>query len=199
MVPFLFSIDKALFLFLNRTLANPILDFMMPYVTEGAYWRIPLALAWVALVIFGGRKGRTVAVLALFTLALSDQLSSAVIKPLVHRVRPCFLPDLAGLCRLLIEQPHSPSFPSSHAANNTALAVLFSVKYRRLTGVFVFLALLSSYSRIYVGVHFPSDLIGGALLGAACAAAILWLEKGAKSVYAKVRMRKEPAVQKDGQ
>jgi len=191
MVAFLYSIDKAVFLFLNTGVSNPFFDYIMPYVTRSEYWRIPFALAWISLVVFGGRKGRMVAVLVVLTITLSDQMSSAVLKPLIHRVRPCFLPDLMDQCRLLIDQPRSHSFPSSHAANNTALALLLSVKYRRFTGIFVFLAALSTYSRIYVGVHFPSDILGGAVLGAGCAGLILALEQAADSMLARVRTRRE--------
>ena len=182
MIEFLYSIDKAVFLFFNRTVANPFFDLIMPYITNTDHWRIPFGLAWLALMIFGGKKGRIAGLLAVILLTLSDHVSSAVIKPLVHRLRPCFVLELEGLCRLLISQPRSPSFPSSHATNNTAIAMFFVMKYGKrkwsLPLVLVVLfAVLSTYSRVYVGVHFPSDLLGGAILGTLCAIALLQLEK----------------------
>jgi len=179
MIEFLYSIDKAVFLFFNRTLANPFFDLIMPFITETGHWRIPFGLAWLALMIFGGKKGRIAGLLAVILITLSDQVSSSVIKPLVHRLRPCFVPELQGLCRLLINQSGSYSFPSSHATNNTAIAVFFILKYRRWSvslALVVLFSVLSTYSRVYVGVHFPSDLIGGALLGTLCAVAVLQFE-----------------------
>jgi undecaprenyl-diphosphatase len=154
--------DQSVFLFLNGRLIHPILDHVMPVITNADYWRVPLGIAWLLLVVFGGKKGRIVALLAAVTLTFSDQISSALIKPLVGRVRPCYALEQV---RLLIQQTDSPSFPSSHAANMTAMAVLFSIHYRRLWGVFVCLAVLVSYSRIYVGVHYPLDVMAGALVG----------------------------------
>ncbi|MBN2030513.1 phosphatase PAP2 family protein [bacterium] len=155
---------------INQTLSNRLFDFIMPYITNLDYWRIPLFLVWLALIIFGGRKGRTTALLVVIILTLSDQLSSAVIKPWINRLRPCFALENV---RLLIAQSSSPSFPSSHAANNAAMAALFSIRYKRYTALFISIALLVSYSRIYVGVHYPSDVLGGILIGILCCTAIL--------------------------
>lgn len=177
---FLYSIDRSVFLFLNRSVANPVLDVVMPFLTETDNWHIPILIIWLSLIIFGGKKGRIVALLVVVILTLSDQLSSSVVKPLVNRVRPCFVVE--GV-RLLIEQSRSPSFPSSHAANMASMATLFSVKYRRQTALFVSIALLVAYSRIYVGVHYPSDLLGGALLGVVCAVVVLWIERGVRVLW----------------
>lgn len=171
---FLYSIDKAVFLLLNRGVANPVFDFIMPIITEEHNQMIPIVIAWLSLIIFGGKKGRITALLVVVLITLSNYLSSEVIKPLVGRVRPCFVVE--GV-RLLIEQSRSHSFPSSHATNNAAWAALLSVKYPRFKWVFIFIAGMVAYSRIYIGVHYPSDLIAGALLGFACAFFVLYLEK----------------------
>jgi undecaprenyl-diphosphatase len=179
MVEFLYSIDKAVFIFFNRTVANQFFDWIMPFITETSHWRIPFGLAWLALMVFGGKKGRIAGLLTVILITLSDQISSSVIKPLVHRVRPCFAPELEGVCRLLIRQVRSYSFPSSHATNNTAIAMFFILKYRKWSvplALVVLFSVLSTYSRVYVGVHYPSDLIGGALLGTLCALAVLQFE-----------------------
>jgi len=170
----LYSIDRAIFLFFNRTLSNPVFDFIMPYITEEDYWRIPIFLIWLALIIFGGKKGRIVALLVVLILTLSDQMSSSVIKPWVRRVRPCFVVEGA---HMLIRQSRSFSFPSSHASNMAAMAVLFSIKYPRFKAVFISIATLVVYSRIYVGVHYPLDILSGALLGLLCVAVVLLCER----------------------
>ena len=188
MTAFLFQIDKAIFIFLNTTVANPVLDVVMPFVTESDHWRIPIGLTWLALIIFGGKKGRITAVLVVVILTLSDQLSCSVLKPWIGRIRPCFALEQV---RLLIDQPGSPSFPSAHAANITGMAVLFSAKYNRLKWLFIGLAILVSYSRIYVGVHYPSDVLAGALLGAGCGLAGLKCEQGIQFLLEKRRNKKE--------
>ena len=187
-MPFLYSADMALFLFLNRNMANPIFDIVMPFITNAHNWRIPIVLIWLSLIIFGRKEGRITAILVVVILALSDQLSSSVIKPWINRIRPCFVVEGA---RLLINQVKSPSFPSSHAANMAAMAVLFSVKYRRLMALFIAIAVTVSYSRIYVGVHYPSDMLGGWGLGIACAVIILILEKFIRNTIQKKVMNKE--------
>ncbi len=183
-VTFLYEIDRTVFVLINQSLSNRLFDFIMPYITGLDYWRIPIFLAWLALIIFGGQKGRITALLVVIILTLSDQLSSAVIKPWVNRLRPCFALDNV---RLLIDQSRSPSFPSSHAANNAAMASLFSARYRRYTPIFISIALLVSYSRIYVGVHYPSDVLGGLMVGVLCCTLILLLEREVHSVWLKVK------------
>jgi len=170
----LYAIDRTLFLFLNRTVANPVFDWLMPIITEEHNQYIPILLIWLTLMIFCGKKGRITGLLIIVIITLSDQLSSSVIKPLVGRTRPCFVVD--GV-RLLIDQSRSFSFPSSHATNMAAAATLFSVKYPRGRIVIISIAAAVAYSRIYVGVHYPSDLIGGAILGVLCAAVVLMAER----------------------
>jgi undecaprenyl-diphosphatase len=181
------ALDTVVFLFLNRGFANPVFDTVMPFVTNVHHWKIPIVIIWLALMVFGRKKGRVTAILVVVILVLSDQLSSSVIKPWINRTRPCFV--LSGV-RLLIDQSGSPSFPSSHAANMAAMAVLFSVKYRRFAALFIAIALVVSYSRIYVGVHYPSDLIGGWVVGIACAATILMAEKQIRIIIKRNRLEK---------
>ncbi|MCK5148383.1 phosphatase PAP2 family protein [bacterium] len=158
------NIDAALFLLLNRGVANPVFDVVMPFITEADHWTIPMALGFLALIIFGGKKGRITAALVVVIIALTDQITCAVIKPLVGRVRPCFVLESA---RLLIGQSGSPSFPSAHASNNAAIAMMVLLRYPRAKWWFIGLALSVAYSRIYVGVHYPVDVLAGLLLGAA--------------------------------
>jgi undecaprenyl-diphosphatase len=169
---FLYSIDNAVFYFFNRTIANPVTDALMPFITNEKHWSLPIAVIWMGLVLFGGKKGRITALLVAVILLFTDQIVNSVIKPLVGRERPCFTLDHV---RLLIPQPHSRSFPSSHAANISAMAALFTVRYRKYAGLYIATALLICISRMTVGVHYPSDVVSGALAGAGFTAGILWL------------------------
>ncbi|HHS14358.1 MAG TPA: phosphatase PAP2 family protein [bacterium] len=176
------QLDTALFLFFNKTLANGFFDVIMPFITESDHWRIPIALIVLGLLIFGGRKGRWVVLLVIIIITLSDQLSSHVVKPWIGRTRPCFVVEDV---RQLIRQSRSFSFPSSHAANMSAMAFLFSWKYPKGTWIFIAIALTVGYSRIYVGVHYPFDVVFGFMLGSACAAVVLIMESRIRRVWKK--------------
>ncbi|MGB8658629.1 MAG: phosphatase PAP2 family protein [Candidatus Zixiibacteriota bacterium] len=164
------QLDTSLFYLLNSKVQNAALDFLMPILTNLDYWRIPLALFAVALFIFGKKRGRIAVVLLIFGITLSDQICNTLIKPLVGRVRPC---TVLQNVRLLVGCTQSFSFPSSHATNIfTGMTILSSV-YRKLKPVLLTIAVLVAYSRVYVGVHYPFDIIGGAVLGVLCALTII--------------------------
>ncbi|MFQ6091691.1 MAG: phosphatase PAP2 family protein [bacterium] len=187
-VDFLIQCDKTLFYILNNGTHNRLFDVVMPFLTDIDNWRIPLAVVWVGLLVFGGKKGRIVALLAGVCLALTDQLSSSLLKPYFARTRPCNALDHV---RLLVSCTKAYSFPSSHATNIFAQATLFSFKYRKLTPILVLLALLVGFSRVYVGVHFPFDIIFGAVLGTVCAAVVLASEGLVARAVDKVRLRRQ--------
>jgi len=181
MIELLYSLDVTLFTFLNQTLANPVGDFLWPFITD--YDRYPvvrllLLAVWLGLLIGGGKRGRTAALLLVLLLVCSDQLSSSVIKPVFQRARPCHTVEGVPVLQrvhLLVPCGGGKSFPSSHAVNNFAVATLFAFFYRRWTWAFFTWATLVALSRVTVGVHFPSDILGGAVLGAGVAAILLWI------------------------
>lgn len=169
---FLKNTDIAVFYFINKTLANPYTDKLMPFITERDNWFILYFIIWIFLFFKGGRKGKVSAVLILILILVADQLSDNLIKPLFHRTRPCN--ELSGV-HLLTGCTESYSFPSNHAVNNFAAAFLFSkfypgMKYFLFTG-----ALIVSLSRVFCGVHYPSDVLGGALIGIIFASLIIYL------------------------
>ena len=187
MIEFLYSIDVAVFHFLNGTLSNPIGDAVWPLITDyDKFWPVRIVLLgfWLWLMIKGGRRGRTAALLLIPIVLCADKLSSAVIKELVARPRPCHeiggIPIVQGIHRLVDCGP-GKSFPSSHAVNNFAVAALFSFYYRKATWALIVWASLVALSRPMVGVHYPSDILGGALIGVLVAALIIaswqWLQR----------------------
>lgn len=168
------SIDTALFYFFNVTLSNPVTDKLMPFITERANWFIFYVIIWLFLVIKGGAKGRVAAILIILLILLSDQTANNLIKPFFQRIRPCN--ELDGV-HLLINCSKSYSFPSNHAVNNFAAAVLFSYFYPGMKYFLFSGALLVSISRIMVGVHYPFDIAAGAVTGFIFAMIIISLWK----------------------
>ncbi|HSQ73975.1 MAG TPA: phosphatase PAP2 family protein [Bacteroidota bacterium] len=181
MSEFLYSIDIALFRFLNSALSNPVGDFLWPYITDYDRYlpvRILLVAVWLLLMIKGGKRGRTAALLVVVVLVCADQLSSFVIKPALERPRPCHTVNgvqVVQQVHLLVHCGGGKSFPSSHAVNNFAVATLFPFFYRRWAWAFFTWAGLVALSRVTVGVHYPSDILGGAMIGTAIAGLVIWL------------------------
>jgi undecaprenyl-diphosphatase len=179
-IEFLYSCDRAILLFINSTLSNPVGDWIWPWVTDyDKHWpvRIVLVAVWLWLMIRGGTRGRTVAIMIIPALVLFDQFSSAFLKELVGRPRPCYevggVPIVRGL-HMLVQCGGGNSFPSSHAVNNFGIATILSHYYRRWTWVFVTCASIIALSRVAVGVHYPSDSVAGAVIGASLAAFVIW-------------------------
>ncbi len=173
MFEFLYSIDKAVFFFINQTISNPVLDWLMPFLTDLNKNKAAVAIVailWLWLMIRGGKTGRTAGILLVLSIVVGDQFSSSVLKNLFSRVRPCHA--LQGV-RLLVDCGSGLSFPSSHAVNNFAGATILSHYYRKYAWGWFSLASLIALSRPYIGVHYPSDIAGGAAIGWACATCLI--------------------------
>jgi undecaprenyl-diphosphatase len=178
--------DTALFFFLNVKVQNGFLDFLMPILTNLNYWRIPLALMAIALAIFGKRRGRIAIALLIIGIAVSDQICNSLIKPLVGRLRPC---NALENVRLLVNCTRSFSFPSSHATNMFTGTLILSYVYPRWKIVLLFIAALVAYSRIYVGVHYPLDAVGGMFLGIICSEIVIYLYKLISRMYPRLALK----------
>lgn len=163
------GIDAQLFLFLNGLHAD-WLDPIMVAITEMWPW-IPLYILLLFMVFKQyGKRGWWILLAVAVVILCSDQLSAHVCKPLFQRLRPCFNPDLEGLVHLPKGLPGGRyGFVSSHAANTFAVAAFLTAALResyRHIGWWIYgWAFISSYSRIYVGVHYPGDIFAGAVLG----------------------------------
>jgi len=159
---FIESIDRTLFRFINHSLSNPVLDVLMPFITEQNVWGIPAALAALAGMIFGDKKTKFIILGGILAVGLGDYISSGVMKPLFGQLRPCkVLSDLV----LRINCGGRLSFPSGHATGTMIMAVWFGYHYKKWIPYFLTFALIISFSRVYVGVHWTSDVLGGMLLG----------------------------------
>jgi undecaprenyl-diphosphatase len=162
MTSWISSLDTFLFQLINRGGENSFFDVFMPFMSELRNFIFVLALlgGWI---LWKERKaGLIFLIFIALTLAVTDLFSSFLLKEWVGRIRPCqILPEV----HLLTECNTSYSFPSSHAVNIFAAAYFLSQPFRRLTPVFYGIAGLVGYSRVYLGIHYPLDVMGGAAIG----------------------------------
>ena len=171
MLEFLSQLDTSLFLFFNVTLGNPVTDVIMPVITSDWLLRILYAVAVILLLIFGKARLRWVVVFSILALAVTDQITASLLKPMIGRLRPCHVLENINL---LVGCGGGKSMPSSHAANAFAQAVLFSVIYRRWIWLLTIAATLIALSRVFVGVHYPFDIVVGAMIGSAIGLVAAW-------------------------
>lgn len=159
------QVDLALLDWINPDQARPFLDAFCIWLSKPPQRVWIFAAAAVALIAWK-RNRAMVALLTLgVAIALADQISASVLKPIFDRVRPCFAhPDVVRL--VLENQARSGSMPSSHAANNFAAVMVFWNLNRKLGIAMLGLAILVCISRTYLGVHYPGDVLVGAALGA---------------------------------
>lgn len=158
------SFDNWLFHQANRALTSPFLDSMMPYVTEKMNFLGVVIIAAALIVILGNRRDR-IGLVVLVLVVLSSDFVCALLKDLFTRLRPCNAMEV----RLLVGCGSSYSFPSGHATNIFAAMVFLTLRYRKFFPLFLFIAFTVAYSRVYVGVHYPLDVLGGAVLGSVMA------------------------------
>ena len=174
MCSFFANIDTVLFYAVNHGWQNKFFDVIMPIITDIGCWKIPLLAAWLCLMIFGGKKGRIAGILLVVSIILIDLFNSYPLKFLFSRIRPC---NVLLDARILVPTSTSYSFPSSHATNIFAAATILSNKYRSFRFYFFSVALVVGISRIYVGVHYPFDVLAGTVVGILCGLGALKLEK----------------------
>ncbi|MGD9897588.1 MAG: phosphatase PAP2 family protein [Calditrichaceae bacterium] len=174
LVQFFQRVDTFLFYFINVHLANPISDWIMPIITNKYTWAPVWIILVVGLIWKGGVKGRWAVLIAILAVVLADQIVNELMKPYFQRIRPC---NVLENINLLGNKKSSKSMPSSHAANFFALATVFSWFYRKYQWYFWFFATLVAYSRVAVGVHYPFDVLVGAICGILFGLTVIFLAK----------------------
>ncbi len=164
------TIDRKIFFIINRDLSNGFFDSVLPYVRESTIWAPLYIFMLVFAAVNFGKKGWLWFLFGICTAALGDLTSSRLIKENIIRLRPCRNPEIADQVRLMVNYcPGSSSFTSSHATNHFALATFVVMTLQKYTTGWVKLffvwAAVISYAQVYVGVHYPLDVLCGALLG----------------------------------
>lgn len=169
MIDQIVHIDQEIFLAINQGLSNPVFDWLLPILRNPYTW----APLYLFLVIFFiktyGKTGILIVVMTLATFGASDAVSSHLIKKSVKRVRPCNDIEFKEEVNIRVRCGSGFSFTSSHATNHFALAffwiALFRRKWKHAMWLCITWATLISVSQIYVGVHYPFDILCGATLG----------------------------------
>lgn len=174
----LLQIDREWFVAINNGLANDYFDVLMPIVRNQYTW-VPLYAIIAGWFMYRYKlQGLWFVAFTLITFALCDQISASIIKPLAERLRPCREPMLADQVRMLVHCGSGFSFPSSHATNHFGFAIIVGASlYKEMKWplfTLLIIAFLVSFAQVYVGVHYPIDVLGGALLGTIIAVTV-WL------------------------
>lgn len=164
----LIALDHRLFRQLNSVWTNPVLDRLMPFLTDLDRSHVAVFLVLPALVAFwlwrDRKNGPRAALAVAAAVGAADAICHLILKPWVHRLRP----EFGEAMTVLRTGGHSKfGFPSNHAANSFAAAVVLGYAYPRMKLPSLLIATVIAYSRVYVGAHYPADVVGGALVGAA--------------------------------
>ena len=167
------QIDHSILYFINDTLSNQIFDLFFTTITNEHLWAIPVLIGLLALIVRGGKRGKIAAVLGLIAASVTDVTVVEIIKPAIGRMRPSHA--LEETINLLVPKGGRYGFVSAHAANIFAATTVLSYFYKQWKKPLFFLAFSVAVSRVYVGVHFPGDVLFGGLFGYGMAWVIITL------------------------
>jgi len=165
----LIQLDQDLFLVINQGFSNPIFDWLMPILRNRFFW-IPLYLFLIIIILKKYNKYGAVILLGyVLTFGIADFFSASIVKPAVARLRPCNDPVFKLSVHSLVPCGSGYSFPSTHAANHFAMGIflitIFYKKWKWIIPLALGWAISIGFAQIYVGVHYPIDVLAGALIG----------------------------------
>ena len=163
MIDTIVELDKQIMVFLNKTISNPIFDFIMPIITNQNFLVISGLILIGYLAYYGEKRGKITIAVLLIAAGFSDAICFQIIKPWVGRIRPSH--EFYEYINLLVSKGGKYSFPSNHAANSFVFATVLSYFYDKNRISLYILASTIAFSRVYVGVHYPLDIIFGSIIG----------------------------------
>ena len=167
------QIDHKIFYLINGTLKNPIFDLFFTTITNERLWALPVLIGLLWLIIRGGKREKIAAVLVLIAASAADATVAQIIKPAIGRLRPSHA--LGDTINLLVSKGGKYGFVSAYAANVFAGTTVLSYFYKQWEKPLLFLAFSVALSRVYVGVHYPGDVLFGGLFGCGMAWLVITL------------------------
>ena len=164
MIQYIQQMDDAILAFIQNNMHLPVLDVIMPFISMlgsgAAIWVV------ITIILLINKKHRSLGISMAVALTLCFLIGNCMLKPLVARPRPFDLfPDM----QLLISRPEDFSFPSGHTMSSFAAAAVIFIKNKRWDTGALLLASLIAFSRLYLFVHYPSDVMIGMVLGVGAA------------------------------
>ena len=167
--PWLQKLDEKVFVIINSKWTNPVFDELMPFLRKSDHWA-PLYLFMLVFILLNFRKKALWwIVFFIITVSLTDYIGTRLFKYGFERIRPCNVPQMMEGLRLLVLCPSGFGFTSNHAANHFGMATFLFISFRHLFKNWMLLAFVwagaIAYAQVYVGVHYPMDIICGALWG----------------------------------
>jgi len=158
----LYDWDVAVFNWVNTHFRYSPVEKFMSFITIKQNFIVPGVIMLVLVLWFYKKRGFAFLIAGAAFVGLNDFIGHNILKEIVARPRPCHvLPDLQNITNC----SNSFSFPSNHASNLFTAATITSLSFRKMAFIAYTVALLVGYSRVYLGVHYPSDVLGGALCG----------------------------------
>ena len=163
MIDKIIELDKALMKFLNKNISNSLFDVIMPIITSKDFLTVIGLILIFYLVLFCGKRVRIAILVLTFAAGASDAICAQIIKPWIGRIRPSH--EFIEFINLLVAKGGKWSFPSNHAANSFAFATVLSYFFDHKKSILFTTASIIAFSRVYVGVHYPLDIIFGGIIG----------------------------------
>lgn len=163
------SADWAILFWIQQTMKSGFLDVVIPLITKlgdvGAIWLLS------AVVMLFTKKYRKCGIMLLVGLAIGFLIGNLWLKPMIARDRPSWIDSSV---QILVSNPKDFSFPSGHTLSSVIAATILTLNNRKFGLIAIPLALLIAFSRMYLYVHFPSDIFVGAFLGVLIGYAVVW-------------------------
>ncbi len=163
MLTFLNNIDQTILFFIQNNFHFPLIDKIMILFTTAGNW----GLIWIiiSILLLLNKKTRNIGIVTLIALFLSAIFVEVLLKNIIQRPRPFIaFPSF----HILVSKPNSFSFPSGHTASSFAVGYVLVNYFKKFSLLIWLVAILIAFSRLYLALHFPSDLIGGVVLGLIC-------------------------------
>lgn len=167
------TFDNYILFTISRRIRNRYLDKVMPIITSLGN----LGIVWIMIagVLMINEQHRLIGGVVILTLIISTLIGEGIIKHIVRRARPCSYKESM---HLLIDKPLSYSFPSGHTLSSFAVAEVLSAYFEQFRIIFLAIAFLIALSRIYLYVHYPTDVIAGIIIGIVCSKIVFIILQG---------------------